>query len=331
MKIKSKSFYKFLKPHLIGYFLKRNSWVFHLFRDLKGVNIKDPIFLLGCQGDGLTFISRVLRRNINIISSTGNSKYWTGADEMAAIYEPYLSKNLRSSGFLTRDKVNHPIFKSPRSWTYANNDLIQHYRIEYSNLKSWEIHRFINSIKLALKRFGTSKRFIDKSQIFTINLKCINQILVKSNPYFILITRNPYVSIYRAAMLMDRDDLKKNKELKFEEKLRYCSEHWNNSMSHSLKDSLNVNNFHILRIEDFLIDPEIKTKELCKFLNLQFSGDMLPKKNQKIPYFTRYNSRWYPIKRDLNSKYKNEIKNAYLQIMRKTIEPIAVKLGYNGL
>ena len=99
-------------------------------------------------------------KNINIVSSTGNSKYWTGADEMAAIYEPYLSKNLRSSGFLTRDSKSSD-FKSLEVG-HINNDLIQHYRIEYSNLKSWEIHRFINSIKLALKRFGTSKDLLTK-------------------------------------------------------------------------------------------------------------------------------------------------------------------------
>ena len=142
MKIDSKKLRNFLKPHLIGYFLIRNSWMLHFWRSTKNISIKDPIFFLGCQGDGLTFISRIIRRNKNIITCSGNSNYWAGADEMATVYEPFLTPNLRSSGWFTKDKVYHKLFKSPRSWTYANDDLLDKYRLKKMNCRKKTVTDF---------------------------------------------------------------------------------------------------------------------------------------------------------------------------------------------
>ena len=37
------------------------------------------------QGGGLTIISRILRRSRNVVSISGGSNYWSGADEMNSV------------------------------------------------------------------------------------------------------------------------------------------------------------------------------------------------------------------------------------------------------
>ena len=189
----------------------------------------------------------------------------------------------------------------------------------------------MKAIKIALLRFGRNSRYLDKSQIYTINAKVLNKILEDSNPYFILVTRNPYVSIYRAAILMDRDDLHNNIKMKFSDKLKYCSQHWRNSMISILGDSSDLKNFYKIKIEDFIIDCESELKRMCEFLELNYDKGMLPAVDHKLPYFTRYRSRWYPIKKDLNSKYKEEITDENFKIIQNEIQELACELGYEGI
>ena len=63
-----------------------------------------------------------------------------------------------------------------------------------------------------------NSRFIDKSQIFTVKLSLINELLKENRPKFILITRDPYASCLRAANGKAVD--MKNHENKYDYKFR---------------------------------------------------------------------------------------------------------------
>lgn len=77
----------------IYYAYKRNNWMLDLsrfYKNYKDKSINSPIFLLGVQGGGLSLVSRMLRRNDKVVSVTGDSNYWTGADEMQNVLGPIL-------------------------------------------------------------------------------------------------------------------------------------------------------------------------------------------------------------------------------------------------
>ena len=59
---------------LLAYYYKRFSWIPYSLFSLSD-RIDNPIFLVGNQGDGLSFISRILRRNPAVYSVTGKFPY----------------------------------------------------------------------------------------------------------------------------------------------------------------------------------------------------------------------------------------------------------------
>lgn len=75
------------------------------------------------KGGGLTLLARMLRRHPQVVSVTGDHRYWSGADEMHTVFGPILPSELTG----TRYKVpwpDHPVYKPPRSWTYACDELL---------------------------------------------------------------------------------------------------------------------------------------------------------------------------------------------------------------
>jgi len=114
--------------NFIYYIYKRNNWIFDLpccFKNFRNIKINQPIFLLSIQGGGSTLISRILRRNKDIVSVTGNNYYWYGADEMQNVLWPLLPSQLSGikHKFPSRKK-----FIKPRGWLYATDELIDDYR-----------------------------------------------------------------------------------------------------------------------------------------------------------------------------------------------------------
>jgi len=72
--------------NLLWYLWKRNNWMLNprsWFGRFEEAEIDRPIFLLGVQGGGLTLLSRMLRRHPQVVSVSGNHRYWSGADESA--------------------------------------------------------------------------------------------------------------------------------------------------------------------------------------------------------------------------------------------------------
>lgn len=328
MRQSTKKLSNFLNLRMIGYFILRFKWVLGFFINKRVSEIQSPVFILGNQGDGLTLLSRVLRRNKSFVTVSGNSNYWTGADEMAIVMEPLLAASWRSSGFFRRDVVKHKLFRSPRSWTYATDNLIGYYRKDYGSVTDREKSNLLLAIRSALAINGKGKRFLDKSQLFTVKAGAINECLKESNPYFLLVLRNPYASIVRAAENMERDDLYKGVNISFEAKLRFAAQHWKNAMLAIEEDAKRIPNFKWVKIEEFLENPEIVCRELCDFLGVQFDPLMLPSENDKVPYFTRYNLRWYPLRTSLNDRYLKKLNKEYEDIINSIIKDLPHQYGY---
>ena len=116
--------------NLIGYYFKRTiPLVYYYF--IKSKSPKRIVFFIGNQGDGLSFITRIIRRNKSVVSITGNSNYWNGSDEMATVMEPVLPYSLRSPGLMTKERIKSEL-KAPRSWSYGSNNFLNHYKSDDS-------------------------------------------------------------------------------------------------------------------------------------------------------------------------------------------------------
>lgn len=310
---------------LIGYYYRRFSWIFYIPFAKSDLPSK-VVFFIGNQGDGLSFVSRLIRRNKNVVSITGNHKYWTGADEMCTVMEPYLPYELRLPGILTKE-ISQSELSAPRSWSYGANEFFESY-ISDAGSYSKEIERkFLRAINTSLRRFGVNKVFVDKSQVYSLKMKLIQKILGK-RVYFVHITRNPYVSIFRAAN-GKAGDLKRYKQLRSIGELEDLAiQHFVNTTSRILNDIPEVDNYLRLKFEDVLLRPEEKTKQICDFLGLEFETDQLPQENQPMPFFTKYRERWFPINPKVNEKYLEKIDSELYNKIDKKAKELIQKLGY---
>lgn len=316
--------------NLIAYSYKRNCWIldssrfFYKFDDIK---IDKPIFLLGTHGGGLTLVSRMLRRNKNVVSVTGNYKYWSGADEMHVVLGPILPFEFTG---VKHHVPYHPNYKKHRSWLYATNGQIQIYRKTKNDVTPELSRMFKKTIRWCLARNAINKdkaRFTDKSQSFTVKVDFINEILKDSDPKFILISRNPYTTCFRAPKKA-KGLLKIRKKFSYNELLELASQHWANSMKYALEDSKKVKNFFIIKFEDIIKNPKEILNKICHFAEIEFNNEMLPQKHHKMPLGSRYFDRWYPLQPNINTKYYKEIKKEHIDIINKYCKEYAEFFGY---
>lgn len=301
------------------------------FKTLGIESIDRPIFLLGNQGDGITLISRFLRRHPEVVSCSGNSNYWTGADEMQRAMEYRLPHLLRLSGSLLKTDPEHPMLTMPRSWSYGCDELYEAYQSTENDMLERDRSRFRAVIGECVYRFGRTKtvRFIDKSQIYTLKSRYIQSLLAECEPYFVLITRDPYASCFRAAHGKAGDMARYSSFLSFDKRFDLCIQHWNNCMSTLLKDSAKLKHFKYWRYEDFLSAPETHTKELCEFVGLDYDPDMLPAVEHRIPFGTKYGDRWYPLRPDNNQAYFDKMTMEQFLRVQSVCGETAKKLGYS--
>ncbi|MDG1302228.1 MAG: sulfotransferase [Opitutae bacterium] len=315
------------------YFWRRNSWMFYVpgwFRALAGDRIDRPVFLLGNQGDGITLISRFLRRHQQVVSVSGNSDYWTGADEMQRAMEYRLPRLLRLSGSFLGTDPKHSSLTMPRSWSYGCDELWEAYHSTEDDANEVDRVGLKRAIGECIHRYSRSisTRFVDKSQVYTLKSRYIQSLLSESDPYFVLITRDPYASCYRAAMGKAGDMARYSSFLSFEERFELCIQHWKNCMSTILEDSSNLSHFKHWRYEDFLSEPEKNTRELCDFIGLDYQESMLPAPEHTIPFGTRYGDRWYPLRPDNNQAYFDKMTMAQFRQVEAGCGEIAKQFGY---
>jgi hypothetical protein len=256
---------------------------------------------------------------------TGGHKYWNGADEMQNVMAPILPRSLRLEG---REELRR--FRSHGGWTYASDELFQDFRETAEDVSEKDRKQFKHAIRRAISMYGSNdqkNRFIDKSQSYSLKITYIEDILKERNPYFVLITRNPYAVCQRAVMKTNLSRLSKREE----EKIEISVQHWGNTMKSVLSDSKKVKNFKSFKIESILKYQDEKIREICQFLNLSFEKSMMPSKEDEIPVTGLKDKKWYPIKEDINDRYlkklKSEIKNRINDRYSEEVE----KLGYDKI
>src|SRR5690606_18089390 len=116
--------------------------------------------------------------------------------------------------------------------------------------------------------------------------------------------------------------------LSFDERFELCLQHWRNCVATVLEDAAHLTRFRVLRYEDFLTDPEPRTRELCAFLGLVFERDMLPAPGQVLPCAATCNERWYPLRPDINRRYHAAQTEAQLDAVERTCGGLAARFGY---
>jgi len=285
--------------NVILYIWKRNKWMLnpksYIGSFVSDISINQPIFLLGVQGGGLTLISRMLRRHPQVVSVSGNYKYWSGADEMHTVLGPILPPELAG----TRYKVpwpDHPLFKPPRSWTYACDELLPYYR-KTARDATPELKRALERVlRMSIARHALDQknaRFVDKSQVYTVRVSLIRELLKEHKPKFVLVVNNPWAACYRAALGKARDMERLKGKLSFKERLEICAQHWANSIRCALEDR--EEDMLVVRFEDLLQEPEKTLRQICEHTELDFRLDMLPAPGQRIPFGSRFRDRWYPL------------------------------------
>lgn len=312
------------------YVYKRNSWMLDLsryWRDFQDVVIDRPIFLLGTQGGGLTLVSRMLRRHEQIVSVTGDHEYWAGADEMQNVYWPILPETLTGLRYhVPRDET----FRTPRGWVYATEHLLPAYRNTRDHVTAGEREQFRRLLRWTIKRHAKGKtavRFTDKSQLYTVKVSYLNGLLEDCDPKFLLITRNPYAMCYRSTdgtrslrMLQGTYD--------FNQRLELAAQHWANSVACAQEDGKRVKSFMVVRFEDVLRNPEQELRKICEFVELDFSDDLLPHADHKVPFGSMRRNRWYPLKPEINARHLQAMSGEHVEIVARWCGTYADMLGY---
>jgi hypothetical protein len=313
-----------------AYLYRRNSWMLdpsRFWRNCTEVEIDRPIFLLGTQGGGLTLVSRMLRRHPQVVSITGDCRYWAGADEMQNVFEPVLPRSL--TGLKYRVPADD-LFTVPRGWVYATDRLLTAYRSTRNDVTPDVREQFLRLLRWNIMRNAKKQRgvrFIDKSQLFTVKVAYIDELLSGCSPKFVLITRNPYAMCYRSTDGTRSLGMLRSK-LDFNQRLALAAQHWANSMACAHEDGRTVRSFMVVRFEDVLTDPERQLRSICRFAELEFTGDMLPRPDQKMPFGCLRRDRWYPLNTDVNSRYLRRISPDQVEIVARYCAPYADMLGY---
>ena len=317
------------KINSIAVMARKNLWRVHPdFRDNPDLAIDRPIFLLGTQGGGLTLLGRILRRHPTLITTTGDCRYWAGPHEMHNVFRDILPreltwKRLDIPGF---DRHNH-------LWLYASDRLLPHYRADETAATDELSERLKVIIRKSLNMHGdtpdSGRRFLDKSQSYTVKLGLIHALLKDCSPRYVLILRNPYAMIWRA---VTRVQSVMALPLEIEDSLEISIQHWRNSYLEALKYE-HVVDIGIWRFEDILNEPESRLKEICSHIEIEFLPQIMPGADDHIPFGSNYDAfnrhKWYPIRKDVSDKYFEEIPDWAIRRISEACAPLIERFEYD--
>ncbi len=318
-------------PERLTYVVRSYSWLFdpRTFLPDSTTPIDRPIFLLGTQGGGLTLLSRMLRRHDDVVSAAGNSNYWTSADELQNVFGLVLPAELTGLRFKA---PHHPILTAPRSWTFAARDLFGAYRKNAENASpklARTLERIVRSNLRRHARKVDQARFIDKSQSYSVRAGLIWALLKEYDPVFVLVPRDPYVSVFRAANGKAADMKRLAEVLSYADRIDICAEHYANTMRAAMADAARHSfRFMIMRFEDLIADPVTSLRSVCEHCELSFDEDMLPARHHQLPFGSRFRDRWYPIKTDVNDVYEEMIDQITIERVNRHAAELLPDLGY---
>ncbi len=317
--------------HLI-YVLRTMSWMVDPRRCGSQSNrpIDRPIFLLGTQGGGLTLLSRMLRRHSAVICGGGGSRYWTSADEIQNIYGAILPAELTG---LRYKAPPHPEFPVPRSWTYAVGELLPQYRKRAADATPELEQALRQIIQFSAARHavrGQSYRFLDKSQTTSVRVGLFNQLLKESNPRFVLVPRDPYVSVFRAASGKAADMRRLSENMPWERRVDVCAEHYANSMLATFEDcDRDGIELHVIQFERLLEQPRESLQSVCEFVGLEYCDSLLPGPADQLPLGSRFLDRWYPLRPGVNDRYDSIIDDVSIEAVNRQCGTLTTRLGYD--
>lgn len=319
--------------NMAWYHWRRSNWLLdprRFVRSYDAVPIERPIFFVGNQGGGLTLVARMIRRHPSLVSIVGDHRHWSGPDEMQRVMELRLPRSLKLARVPYEVEVEHDRLTAPRSWSYATDELLPAYRKTAADYDEAEAEQFRFLMREALHRHGhgPGSRFVDKSQVYTVKLPLLARILEGTDPYFVLITRNPYAACYRAAQGKAIDMARYAATMSLEERIELCAQHWDNAMRCALEDAPSLRRFKVMAFEHILTDPVSSVRELCDFLDLSYREDLLPQPHHTIPLGTRFRDRWYPLNPEVNDAYLARAAPEHLKIIERRCGATAERLGY---
>jgi len=114
-----------------------------------------------------------------------------------------------------------------------------------------------------------------------------------------------------------------------EENLSIAGQHWKNSMETALKDGADVKHFHWVRFEAILASPERLVREICDFLEFPYDSKLLPSPDDKLPWDSIQDHKWYPLRTDLNDRYLQELTSRDISIIKAYCGSLNDKFGYS--
>ncbi|HXV76593.1 MAG TPA: sulfotransferase, partial [Candidatus Polarisedimenticolaceae bacterium] len=299
------------------------------------VRIDRPVFLVGVQGGGGTIVARTLYRHPRAVYASGNSRFWAGLDEIHnsrhTIRDLPESLIHRSAHFFNVDgRLDcHPIYGYQRCWLYAIDEFLDRYRrtaADADESTSLALRRVIGKTLLAYAHDLRTARFVDMSQLYTIQLSYIAELLRGCDPRFVLLTRNPYVTVARAAR-KEYDGHGTKVEMTTEQKMRCAIEHWHNSYRLALDDARGRPLLQV-KYEDFLEDPLREVRRICEFTELEFDPRQVPGPGQRMPLGSLSPEKWYPLKPEENLRYSRDLAPELVAGLNQRAADVIRRLGY---
>ncbi len=286
---------------------------------LEEIEIRNPIYLLGLQGGGLTLLGRMLRRNKSVISCTGNWKRWAGDDETENLYYTELPLPLRGPRHVADDVFGNC------DMVYASHLFFDQFHKTWKDVTEEDARAYKRLIKGLLAKYGravANPRFLDKSQSYTLEITYLEAVFKEEEPYFLLLLRNPYVWCKRAL-----DTNISRAPWSYEDKLRLACEQFRNSVNTCLEESRDVRHFATFRLEDLVANPRETLRSICSFLELDFCEDMLPSPSHRYHLGAVLDGKWYPL-RNPNARYFKEISEKDVEMIERYCGDIVQRFRY---
>ena len=115
-------------------------------------------------------------------------------------------------------------------------------------------------------------------------------------------------------------------EVAYETQLRLMAEHWASSFGLALEDGADLPNFHVLKFEDFIEQPETMLREICDFVDISTSSDMLPQPESRLPLGSwPGEEKWFGFRPD---QWRDKLSDRDVAIVDESCRSLAERFGY---
>ncbi|MFB6271675.1 MAG: sulfotransferase [Salinibacter sp.] len=309
-----------------------------LTTSLDEIEIDCPIFVLGVQGGGLTLLTRMIHRNEDVVTIGGGRAYWVGNNEMDKQYVGELPEDftLRSPKFqsptfkshMKGDEYEHPVFGTERNWVYACNDLLERYRKTEDDWTPAKESQFRRAMRESIRAYASdyaNARFVDMSQTFSLKVPLLRKMFPEAR--FVIQLRDPYATCIKEAQDTSYDW---RQAVSMERKLKIFSVHWRNTYAYAIEDTKDYEHKIIVRYEDLVREPEDVLKQVLSTIDIDYDPEMIPRAHHSLPPGASEHHKWYPVRTGANEKYLERLDPGTASIIRKTVDDIAQKYGYQS-